>query len=77
MGKVYGNASTATINSTKYIPDYTRVDANATYVINDNLNLRLNVQNLTNEYYFNQAYPTHYVGVAPGRSATMTLNFRY
>lgn len=77
MGKVYGNASTASINSTKYIPDYTRVDVNATYVINDNLNLRLNVQNLTDEYYFNQAYPTHYVSVAPGRSATMTLNFRY
>ncbi len=77
MGKVYGNASTATINSTKYIPDYTRVDANATYVINDQLNLRLNVQNLTDEFYFNQAYPTHYATVAPGRSATLTLNFRY
>ncbi len=77
MGKVYGNASTATINSTKYIPDYTRVDANATYVINEQLNLRLNVQNLTDEFYFNQAYPTHYATVAPGRSATLTLNFRY
>lgn len=77
MGKVYGNASTVSATSTKYVPDYTRLDANATYVINDNLDVRLNIQNLTDEYYFNQAYPTHYVGVAPGRSAIMTLNFRY
>ncbi|MEN5147579.1 TonB-dependent receptor [Brevundimonas diminuta] len=77
MGKVYGNASTLTANSVKWVPDYTRVDANATYVINDALNLRLNVQNLTDEYYFSQAYPTHFATVAPGRSATLTLNFRY
>ncbi len=77
MGKVYGNASTATINSTKFVPDYTRVDLNAAYQINQALDLRLNVQNLTDEFYFNQAYPTHYASVAPGRSATLTLNFRY
>ncbi|WP_438851433.1 TonB-dependent receptor [Brevundimonas nasdae] len=77
MGKVYGNASTLTPTSTKFIPEYTRVDVNATYVINPNLNLRLNVQNLTDEFYFNQAYPTHYASVAPGRSGTLTLNFRY
>ena len=77
MGKVYGNASTATVNSTKYVPDYVRADVNATYEINDNLNVRLNIQNLTDEYYFSQAYPTHLAIVAPGRSGTLTLNFRY
>lgn len=74
MGKVYGNASPT---STKYVPDYTRVDLNASYIINRNLDLRLNVQNLTDEFYFNQAYTTHLASVAPGRSATLTLNFRY
>jgi catecholate siderophore receptor len=77
MDKVYGNASTATINSTKYIPSYTRLDLMATYVFTDDLRLQLNVQNLTDEYYFNQAYPTHYVSVAPGRSATLTLNYGF
>lgn len=77
MGEVYGNASATSINSTKFVPDYTRVDANATYVINDQLNLRLNLQNLTDEFYFNQAYPTHFASVAPGRSGALTLNFRY
>lgn len=74
MGKVYGNASPL---STKFVPGYTRVDLNSTYVINDTLNLRLNVQNLMDEYYFNQAYVAHYANAAPGRSATLTLNFRY
>ncbi len=77
MDKVFGNASTVSATSLKYIPSYTRLDFMATYVFTDDLRLQLNIQNLTDEYYFNQAYPTHYVSVAPGRSATLTLNYGF
>ncbi|ODU74515.1 MAG: TonB-dependent receptor [Rhodanobacter sp. 68-29] len=71
MGKVYGNA-----DNTKWVPGYTRYDAMAAYVVNPHLTLQLNVQNLTDKYYFNEAYTTHYVAVAPGRAAMLTADFR-
>jgi catecholate siderophore receptor len=61
----------------KFVPGYWRFDATASYAINSHLDLQLNVQNLTDKFYFNQAYPTHYASVAPGRSATLTLTAKY
>lgn len=58
----------------KWIPAYTRIDATASYRISDRLDLQLNVQNLTDEVYFSQAYTNHYATIAPGRSVVLTLN---
>jgi len=63
--------------SNKWIPSYVRVDATATYEFGSAYSLQLNVQNLTDERYFDKAYPTHYASVAPGRSAIATLNVRF
>ncbi len=71
MGKVYGNTA-----NTKWVPSYTRYDAMASYVINPNLTLQLNLQNLTNKTYFDKAYASHYVSVAPGRSVVLSANFK-
>lgn len=70
--KVYGDA-----NNLKWVPSYTRLDAMASYTVNHNLSLQLNVQNLTDKYYFDKAYAAHYVTVAPGRSAMLSLNFSF
>ena len=70
--KVYGNTA-----NTKWVPAYTRFDAMAAYKVNDHFNLQLNLSNLTDKLYFDKAYQTHYVSVAPGRSAVLTANFRY
>ena len=59
------------------IPAYWRFDARIGYVINDQLDLSVNVNNLTNKIYFSQAYTAHYASIAPGRSAIATLNFKY
>ncbi len=59
------------------IPGYVRFDATAGYEINDHFDVRVNVQNLTNKDYFSQAYSNHYAAIAPGRSAFVTLNFKY
>ena len=71
MDKVYGNTA-----NTKWVPAYTRFDAMAAYSVNRRLSLQLNVQNLTDKYYFDKAYASHYASVAPGRSVVLSANFR-
>ena len=63
--------------NTKWIKAYTRWDAMASYALQDNINLQLNLQNLTDKLYFNKAYASHYAGIAPGRSATLAVNVTF
>ncbi|OTG96901.1 TonB-dependent siderophore receptor [Acinetobacter sp. ANC 4654] len=72
MDKVYGNAA-----NTKYVPGYVRYDAMARYNVNKNVDLQLNVNNLSDERYFTKAYSSHYATEAEGRSAVLSLNFKY
>lgn len=72
MDKVYGNTA-----NTRFVPAYTRLDAMASWTINRCSSLRLNVQNLTDKYYFDKAYAAHYASAAPGRSTTLTYDFRF
>ena len=79
---VSGTGLAAVVNpATKIIarsvPGYWRFDARAGYRISDHLDVSVNVQNLTDKTYFNQAYSSHYASIAPGRSAFATLNVRY
>ncbi|HCE7277924.1 TPA: TonB-dependent siderophore receptor [Pseudomonas aeruginosa] len=72
VDKQYGN----TANST-YIPSYWRYDAMASYKVSKNVDLQLNVQNLTDKRYFDQVYSTHMAHVAPGRTALLGVNFHF
>lgn len=72
MGKVYSNPG-----NTGHIPSYVRWDAMAKYALSPNLDLQLNIQNLTDKRYFSSTYFRHYAVVAPGRSAFLSLNFNY
>ena len=72
MDKVYGNAT-----NTKWVPGYVRYDAMARYNVNKNVDLQVNVNNLTDKRYFNKAYTSHYATEAEGRSAVLSLNFKY
>lgn len=74
MDKVMGSTNPTL---PKFVPDYWRFDATASYVINERLTAQLNIQNITDETYFTQAYPTHYATIAPGRSAVLTLNAKF
>jgi catecholate siderophore receptor len=55
-------------------PDYITFDAMAKYRVNDQLDLQLNVYNLTDKYYYDMM---HFAFVVPGagRSAMLTLNY--
>ena len=72
MDKVYGDLA-----NTKYVPGYVRYDAMARYNVNKNVDLQLNVNNLSDERYFTKAYSSHYATEAEGRSAVLSLNFKY
>lgn len=72
MDKVYGNAA-----NTKFVPGYVRYDAMARYNVNKNVDLQLNVNNLSDVRYFNKAYSSHYATEAEGRSAVLSANFKF
>ena len=61
----------------RYVPGYVRFDARAAMRIAPQIELAVNVQNLTNKTYFSQAYSNHYATIAPGRSAFATLSVHY
>lgn len=72
VSKIWGSEAT-----NKWVPSYWRFDAMAAYRINKNVGLQLNLLNLTNKVYYNQAYASHYASIAPGRAAIVNLNVRY
>lgn len=72
MSKIYANPA-----NTAHVPSYVRWDAMASYKINENLDLQLNIQNLTDKRYFDTTYFRHYAIPAPGRVGFVTLNFKF
>ncbi|HUD28397.1 MAG TPA: TonB-dependent receptor, partial [Novosphingobium sp.] len=75
----FGNVVIAGANNTivRSIPGYWRFDATASADITENIALRVNVQNLANKKYYDRTYSTHFVTIAPGRSAFATLSLKY
>ncbi len=67
----------ATREIARSIPGYWRFDARAGFKINDNLDVAVNVQNLTDKVFFTQAYQSHYATIGAGRTVLGTLNIRY
>ncbi|MNC53881.1 putative TonB-dependent receptor BfrD precursor [compost metagenome] len=76
-GANYVDSRFADVANTIEVPSYWRYDAMAAYKVSKNLDLQLNVQNLTDERYFDQAYTNHMVHVAPGRTALLSTNFHF
>ncbi|RSZ27662.1 TonB-dependent receptor [Acinetobacter bereziniae] len=72
MDKVYGDAA-----NTKFVPGYVRYDAMARYNVNKNVDLQLNLNNLSDKRYFTKAYASHYASEAEGRNAVLSINFKY
>nr|WP_295113696.1 TonB-dependent siderophore receptor [uncultured Caulobacter sp.] len=60
-----------------FAPSYTRLDAFASYKINDRVDLQLNVQNLTDKRYIMRTNGIHHADPASGRQAILTLAVKY
>lgn len=64
-------------NNSVYVPSYWRYDAMAAYKLTKNVDLQLNVQNLTDETYYDKAYSTHFANQAAGRTALFSTNVHF
>lgn len=69
---VFGNVTNSVM-----VDSYWRYDAMASYKLTKNVDLQLNVQNLTNEVYYDKAYAAHYANQAAGRTALLTTSFHF
>ncbi len=72
VDQVYGDAA-----NTVYVPSYTRYDAMASYKLTKNVDLQLNVQNLTDKTYYDKAYASHFANQAAGRTALVSTSFHF
>lgn len=71
MDEVFGNAANSVV-----LDSYVRYDAMASYKLSKNVDLQLNVQNLTDEVYYDKAY-THFANQAAGRTALLSTNVHF
>jgi catecholate siderophore receptor len=60
----------------KTVPQFWTFDGMAKYAFTPNIAVQLNVNNLTNRYYYDQLHFFHVVP-GPGRTALLSLNVRY
>jgi catecholate siderophore receptor len=58
------------------VPAYVIASAMAKYPLSDNVDLQLNLSNLTNAAYYDQIHPSHVVPGA-GRTALLTFTYKY
>lgn len=76
-GANYVDSRYGDVTNVVEVPSYWRYDAMAKYKVSKNLDLQLNVQNLTDKRYFDQVYSSHMAHVAAGRTALLSTNFHF
>jgi catecholate siderophore receptor len=76
-GPTYQGMRYANNTNTVVVPEYTRLDATAAYK-QDKYDIRVNVFNITNNYYYEQVIASDGGRVVPGSGLTamLTLNYR-
>mgnify|MGYP000844707449 FL=1 len=72
VDEVFGNVA-----NTVMVDSYWRYDAMAAYKLTKNVDLQLNVQNLTDEVYYDKAYASHFANQAAGRTALLSTNVHF
>nr|WP_257215257.1 TonB-dependent siderophore receptor [Pollutimonas harenae] len=79
VGKTYGGNQGGAGGGTNevYMPAYWRFDAMASYQVNKNLGLQLNVLNLTDKEYYSHTNGVHHADFGPGRQVILSANLRY
>ncbi|AKS43026.1 TonB-dependent receptor [Wenzhouxiangella marina] len=77
IGLTYQDETFIDNGNTAVLPSYTRVDAAAYYRVSDQLDLQLNIENLTDELYFPNAHATHQATVGAPLNARLTANYRF
>ena len=76
-GAFYVDDVFGSVANTTMVDDYVRYDAMVAYKLTKNVDLPLNVQNLTDETYYDKAFSTHFANQAAGRTALLSTNFHF
>ncbi|WP_448118028.1 TonB-dependent receptor [Pseudomonas serbica] len=76
-GAFYVDDVFGSVANTTMVNDYVRYDAMAAYKLTKNIDLQLNVQNLTDVTYYDKAFSTHFANQAAGRTALLSTNFHF
>ena len=71
VGRRFGNTT-----NTRWVDSYWTFDAMASFPLSKHLDLRLNLYNLTDTYYFDRIGGGHLIP-GPSRSATLSTSFRF
>lgn len=79
---VESNMTGKKYSANKYIPSYWVFNASASYQVNDQLSINVNVDNIFNKFYLSKGTASRlgyqqYGVPGPGRSATVTANFTF
>jgi catecholate siderophore receptor len=78
IGATYRDQMYANTANSRWIDDYWRFDAMASYQLTESVGLRLNIQNLTDQTYYDNIYQSGgYAGIAPGRVAWLTTDVKF
>ena len=73
LGIIHQDESHISEGSAFMLPEYTRVDAGASYLLTENTSVQLNVENLTDELYFPHAHGTHQASVGAPINAMLSI----
>ena len=76
-GAIFMSSREGNVQNTKWVPDYWRFDAMASYKFSESVDFRLNINNILDETYYDKPYTNHMAGVGPGRAALLTTNFKF
>ena len=77
LGIVHQGEQFASITNAVLLPSYTRLDAALFYFLSDNLDVQLNVENLTDQRYWFTAHNDNNITPGSGISARLTLSARF
>ncbi|RLZ09985.1 TonB-dependent siderophore receptor [Acinetobacter sp. 2JN-4] len=64
-------------DQSRVLPTFMIYNAMAKYNVNDNIDLQLNINNLSDKRYFTSAHARHYANEGDGRNAVFAINFKY
>jgi catecholate siderophore receptor len=56
------------------MPDYTRIDASLSYIMSDDMTLRVNIENLADEDYYPHSHSTDQVSVGDPTNVKISLS---
>ena len=62
---------------TQKLPEYTRVDAGASYALSENTSIQLNIENLSDELYFPHAHGDHQASVGAPINAMLSVTSKF